>query len=217
MARLSLSLMSVSQRNTRLAERKGHQREKAQLCLGRERHLYLSLVKFQRQSEEETSDRLDRANERRTREQQSSSPIDCSLGPSLLPRKVETRQKKLCPSSSSSSKLLNWPNRKSVVGKQGGLCTAEGGYRLLPGSRVYECTSMRKVRRLAFGIPRSMIRRRRSFEEIQRTRPPIGRSVDRTERDAVTGYLVMTCDSSQRMQTESLSFTDSAGRRLSAL
>ena len=133
-ARLSLSLMSVSQRNTRLAERKGHQREKAQLCLGRERHLYLSLVKFQRQSEEETSDRLDRANERRTREQQSSSPIDCSLGPSLLPRKVETRQKKLCPSSSSSSKLLNWPNRKSVVGKQGGLCSAECGV----GERVYE-------------------------------------------------------------------------------
>ena len=140
---LFLSLMSVSQRNTRLANGKATGESSALARSGkrgrdgreRRRHLYLSLVKFRRRREQKTGGRgREGANDGRRNNSRRPPPSRSLPSRQNVPLSPSSRSwnpaKKLCP---LELKVLNWPNRKSVVGKQGGLCvaaSARGGQRV---------------------------------------------------------------------------------------
>ena len=117
---LFLSLMSVSQRNTRLANGKATGESSALARSGtrrrdgreRRRHLYLSLVKFRRRREQKTGEReggRERTTRRAKEQQSSSSSLSWSslppyrLRPSVLPREVEPGKKVVSPSNSKFS------------------------------------------------------------------------------------------------------------------
>ena len=112
---LFLSLMSVSQRNTRLANGKATGESSALARSGkrgrdgreRRRHLYLSLVKFRRRREQKTGGRgREGANGEGTTVVVLPPPVvfpPDRMFPSVLPREVGTRQKSCVPSNSKFS------------------------------------------------------------------------------------------------------------------